>query len=134
MCINEKKSKSLKKTPNQHFFIQGQVFHKIIIIKNNIIIIIIMTIIVWLCTLIISSNKSSITSFIPVVFIIFIIVFLVFWFFYGWFLTAAQKGTASLIFMSPEALDKGPWLSFMAKFKRRVVVVTLDEVHCLSEW
>lgn len=40
----------------------------------------------------------------------------------------------ALVFVSPEALEKGPWLKIMKKKRDSVSLLVFDELHCLSEW
>ena len=41
-----------------------------------------------------------------------------------------------LVFMSPETLQVREWRSVLSgeMFSKQVVVVAVDEVHCISEW
>ena len=41
-----------------------------------------------------------------------------------------------LVFMSPETLQVREWRSVLSSevFKKQVVLVAVDEAHCISEW
>ena len=41
-----------------------------------------------------------------------------------------------LVFMSPETLQVREWRSVLSgeRFKKQVVLVAVDEAHCISEW
>lgn len=41
-----------------------------------------------------------------------------------------------LVFMSPETAVNKPWRELFARrhFQSRVVVVAIDEAHCITEW
>jgi len=50
-------------------------------------------------------------------------------------LSVITEGRISVIYSSPEALIDGQWATkAMKKYRDRVCVLALDEVHCLSEW
>ena len=45
-----------------------------------------------------------------------------------------ETGSASVVFMSPEAVAAQKWTSMIKHYHERACLVAYDEVHCLSEW
>ena len=43
-------------------------------------------------------------------------------------------GKTSIVLTSPEALQDAHWMACLKQHKKRLVVIALDEVHCISEW
>lgn len=50
--------------------------------------------------------------------------------------TACSHIDIILVFMSPETLQVREWRSVLSDeiFRKQIVVVAVDEAHCISEW
>lgn len=47
-----------------------------------------------------------------------------------------KDGKYSIIYGSPEAVTTDPWLTMLTSpwYKEHIILVTVDEAHCVSEW